>query len=143
MSVFATVSFNSFLSYVLYHLVLEYFLILLYKSENCAWFRTLQQDSSPNHIFLFLQSLHVRPVSQCRDFKILLLVYEALKSFVNKFLIFSLRRSGTGVLPVPRVGIEYGVAAFSFCAPNYRLKTHLFTAALSQNISTNYLNVCF
>ena len=79
------------------------------------------------HITPVIKSLHWLPVSQRIDFKILLLVYKALKGLGPKYMLDllvpyeasrPLRSSRTGLLCVPRTRTKQGEAAFSYYAPH-------------------------
>lgn len=98
-----------------------------------------------------------------------LLVYKAINSSGKKYIsdhliqnkpLRSLRSLETGLFSVPRVKTKHGEVAFSFYVPNkcrklpenirsaetlrsFKLETHLFTAALYENILMNHFNMYF
>ena len=89
--------------------------------------RILTRTKEVDHITPVLRRLHWLHVSQRIDFKILLLVYEAMKGFRPKYISDlqprhepsrPLRSSGSGLLSVPRVRTKPGEAAFSYYAPH-------------------------
>ncbi len=69
--------------------------------------------------------IHITPVRQRINFKMLLLVYKALNSFGLNYIAdllhykqpLFLRSTGTGFLSVARIKSKHSEAAFSFYAP--------------------------
>lgn len=72
-----------------------------------------------NHITLVLKSLQWLPVCQRIEFKILLVVYEALNGLGPKYISDSLvryeapRSLRSGLLSIPRIKTKEGEAAFT------------------------------
>ncbi len=89
--------------------------------------RVVTNTKKMDHIPPVFKSLHWLPVSQRIDFKIILLVYEALNGLGLKYItdllqnyepFRPLRSSGTSLLSVTRARNKHGEAAHCFSAPN-------------------------